>query len=466
MFGFKSEPSNRPLRILIVGAGKVGVTLVEQLSKEGNDIAIIDSNPEKIDEINNQYDVLAITGNGANTSILKEAGVMETDLFIAVTESDELNLLCCTVASMVAHHDIATIARVRTPDYSQDAAYLRDKLGLAMIINPELETSNEIARILNLPAALEVTSFAHGNAELIKLKLKENNQLVGKTIIEFSQERHPRMLFCAIERHGEVIIPNGSFTFEEGDVVGFVAPQKAAVSCLKSLGVTTNHTKDCLIIGGGKSSYYLAKRLIAEGIEVKIIEADRSRCEILTDLIPEAIIINGDGTDAELLKEAGITSVDAFVPLTGIDEENVLLTLHAKQVSDAKVVTKVNRFSFGDVISSLDLDSIVFPRLITSEAIIAYARAKRAASIGNNVETISHLFNNRAEAIEFTVHSKSDVVGVPLMDLKLKDNLMIAFISRGKDIIFPNGSDTIEIGDNVMVVTTESGFTNIQDIVV
>ena len=466
MFNFKtpsSKPSNRPLRILIVGAGKVGVTLVEQLSKEGNEIALIDKNSSKVDEINNTYDVLGIVGNGASTRVLKEAGIQDSDLFIAVTGSDELNLLCCTVATMTSAKDLSAIARVRTPDYSQDSAYLRDKLGLAMIINPELEASNEIARILNLPAALEVNSFAHGTAELIKLKLKDCVSLVGKSVMEFSQEKHPRMLFCAVERKGEVIIPNGSFRFEADDVISFVAPKRSAAQCLRSLGIPLNQTKDCLIVGGGKASYYLAKRLLSDGISVKIIEWDRARCEELTDLIPEAIIINGDGTDAELLKEAGINSVDAFIPLTGLDEENVLLTLHANQVSDAKVVTKVNRFSFKNVITTLDLDSIVFPRLITSEAIIAYARAKRA-SIDSNVETISHLFDDRAEAIEFHVGSESSVTGTPLMNLKLKKNLMIAFISRGRNIIFPNGSDTIEVDDNVMVVTTESGFTNIQDI--
>ena len=464
MFGIKrSEAPIRPLRIIIVGAGKVGVTLVEQLSKEGNDIALIDNDQQKVEEINNSYDILGIVGNGASTRVLREAGIEDTDLFIAVTESDELNLLCCTVATMAQPH-CSAIARVRTPDYSQEASYLRDKLGLAMIINPELEASNEIARILSLPAALEVNSFAHGNAEQIKLKLKDTCKLVGKSIIDFSKEKHPRMLFTAVERNGEVIIPNGSFVFEVGDTVSFVAPKKMSAKCLRDIGVPTNHTKDCLIVGGGKASYYLANRLISEGIEVKIIEWDRKRCEELTDLIPKAIIINSDGTDAEILKEAGIDSIDAFIPLTGIDEENILLTLHAHQVSDAKVVTKVNRFSFQNVISTLDLDSVVFPRLITSEAIVAYARAKRASIRSSNIETLSHMFDGRAEAVEFRVESASTVTGTPLMDLKLKENLVIAFIGRGKDIIFPSGSDTIEVGDSVMVVTTHSGFSNIQDI--
>ena len=464
MFGFhRSQAPLQPLRIVIVGAGKVGTTLVEQLSNEGNDIALIDSDQEKVEEIDNAYDVLGITGNGASTRVLKEAGIEDADLFIAVTESDELNLLCCTVATMTSS-ECSTIARVRTPDYSQDAAYLRDKLGLAMIINPELEASNEIARILSLPAALEVNSFAHGNAEQIKLKLRETCTLVGKSIMDFSREKHPRMLFTAVERNGEVIIPNGSFVFDVGDTVSFVAPKKMSAKCLKYIGVPTNHIKDCLIVGGGKASYYLANRLMSDGIEVKIIEWNRKRCEELTDLLPHAVIINGDGTDAEVLKEAGIVSIDAFIPLTGLDEENILLTLHAHQVSDAKVVTKVNRFSFQNVISTLDLDSVVFPRLITAEAIIAYARAKRASIGSSHIETLSHMFDGRAEAVEFHVESASAVTGTPLMELKLKQNLVIAFINRGREILFPSGSDTIEVGDSVMVVTTHSGFSNIQDI--
>ena len=464
MFGFKAKhiPTAAPLKIIIVGCGKVGVTLVEQLSNEGNDLTLIDKNAEKIGEMTNMYDVMGIVGNGASYSVQKEAGIDDTDLLIAVTESDELNLLCCTIAKQVA--DCAAIARVRTPDYSSEINYLRDKLGLAMIINPEYEAAMEIARILYLPSALEVAPFAHGEAELIKFKVPEDPHIVGKTIMEFSRSSKQKMLFSAVERFDDVIIPNGSFMFRSEDIVSFVAPRKTGRQCFKALGIETHQVHDCMIVGGGKASYYLGKQLIGAGINVKIIEWNKARCEELSLLLPEAVIINGDGTDSELLKEEGIESVDSFVPLTGMDEENILLTLHAKEVSSSKVVTKVNRFSFLNVISHLDLGSVVFPRLITSEAIIAYARAKRAASLNSNIETLYHLYENRAEAIEFRVDFASEVTGKPISQLPIKDDIMITFISRGGRIIFPTGNDTIEVGDTVLIVTTHSGFNSISDI--
>lgn len=463
MFGFKAKhiPTAAPLKIIIVGCGKVGVTLVEQLSNEGNDLTLIDKNAEKIGEMTNMYDVMGIVGNGASYSVQKEAGIDETDLLIAVTDSDELNLLCCTIAKQVA--DCSAIARVRTPDYSAEINYLREKLGLAMIINPEYEAAMDIARILYLPSALEVNPFANGEAELIKFKVPDGCHLTGKSVMEFSRSTKQKMLFSAVERGSEVIIPNGSFVFETGDIVSFVSPRKTGRQCFKALGIETHQVHDCMIVGGGKASYYLGRQLIRAGIHVKIIEWNKKRCEELSLLLPEAIIINGDGTDSELLKEEGIETIDSFVPLTGIDEENILLTLHAKDVSDSKVVTKVNRFSFLNVISHLDLGSVVFPRLITSEAIVAYARAKRA-SMDSNIETLYHLYEDRAEAIEFRVDHASELTGKPISQLSLKDHLMITFISRHGEIIFPTGSDTIEVGDTVLIVTTHSGFNDISDI--
>ena len=463
MFGFKTKhnPSAKPLSIIIVGCGKVGVTLVEQLSNEGNNLTLIDKNAELIGEITNMYDVMGIVGNGASYSVQKEAGIDDTDLLIAVTESDELNLLCCTIAKQVA--DCAAIARVRTPDYSAEVNYLRDKLGLAMIINPEYEAAMEMARILYLPFALDVNSFAHGEAELIKFKVEDGCRLIGESIMDFARSSKQKMLFSAVERHDDVIIPNGSFVFEKDDVVSFVAPRKTGRQCFKALGIETHQVHDCLIVGGGKATYYLGRQLINAGIHVKIIEWDKKRCEELSLLLPEAVIINGDGTDAELLKEEGISSVDSFVALTGIDEENILLTLHAKEVADTKAITKVNRFSFQNVISHLDLGSIIFPRLITSEAIIAYARAKRA-SLESNIETLYHLFDNRVEAIEFQISTASEVTGKPIMELPIKDNTIITFISRQGEIIFPTGNDTVEVGDTVMIVTTNIGLNDITDI--
>lgn len=449
------------LNIIIVGIGKVGGTLVEQLSKEGNDITIIDKNSEAVQAMSGLYDVMGVVGNGASYSVQMEAGIENCDLFIAVTESDELNLLCCTVAKRVS--DCSAIARVRTPDYSKEVEYLREKLGLTMIINPDLESAKEVARILYLPATLEVNSFAHGQAEMIKFKIPEGNILANLPISQLGKAISHKVLICAVERDGEVYIPSGNFVLEEGDIISYVANRKVAKQFLNALGFNTRQVKNTMIIGGGTSAQYLADKLIHSGVSVKIIERDKARCEELSLLLPKAIIINGDGTDEELLKEEGIQSAESFVPLTGIDEENIMLTLFARQVSNAKVVTKINHITFKDVINNLDLGSVIYPRYITSEAIIAYARAKKN-SLGSNIETLYHLFDSRVEAIEFRVRNTSKVTNTPLMELALKKNLLITFINRNGSIIIPSGQDCIKVGDTVMIVTTHTGFNDILDI--
>lgn len=459
MFGHNNDKDG--LNIIIVGCGKVGRALVEQLSKEGHYITIIDKNPEKIQSLTNLYDIMGIVGNGASYSVQMEAGIEDADLIISVTDSDELNLLCCTVAKQVG--DCSAIARVRTPDYSKEVSYLRDKLGLAMIINPELEAAKEAARILYLPTALEINSFAHGQAELIKIKVPEGNTIDGMTIAHLGRKIAPNILICAVERDGEVTIPAGDFTIQRGDIISFAASRKVAKQFLEDIGFKTNQVSNTMIIGGGKSTYYLAKLLMNMGIEVKIIESNRQKCEELSILLPKAIIINGDGTDEELLKEEGIERAEAFVPLTGIDEENVMLTLYARKVSKAKVITKINRMTFKTVLNDLDLGSVIYPRYITSEAIVAYVRAKRA-SRGSDIETLYHIFDSKAEAIEFRIREESSVTDVCLANLSLKKNLLIAFINRNGKIIIPSGNDCIRVGDTVTIVTTHSGLKDIRDI--
>ena len=459
MFGHNNDKDG--LNIIIVGCGKVGRALVEQLSKEGHYITIIDKNPEKIQSLTNLYDIMGIVGNGASYSVQMEAGIEDADLIISVTDSDELNLLCCTVAKQVG--DCSAIARVRTPDYSKEVSYLRDKLGLAMIINPELEAAKEAARILYLPTALEINSFAHGQAELIKIKVPEGNTIDGMTIAHLGRKIAPNILICAVERDGEVTIPAGDFTIQRGDIISFAASRKVAKQFLEDIGFKTNQVSNTMIIGGGKSTYYLAKLLMNMGIEVKIIESDRQKCEELSILLPKAIIINGDGTDEELLKEEGIETAESFVPLTGIDEENVMLTLYARKVSKAKVITKINRMTFKTVLNDLDLGSVIYPRYITSEAIVAYVRAKRA-SRGSDIETLYHIFDSKAEAIEFRIREESSVTDVCLANLSLKKNLLIAFINRNGKIIIPSGNDCIRVGDTVTIVTTHTGLKDIRDI--
>ena len=457
----KQANSKRGLSIIIVGCGKVGATLTEQLCKEGHDIAVVDKDPARVQALTDMYDVMGLVGNGASYSVQMEAGIETADLIISVTDSDELNLLTCTVAKRVGN--CAAIARVRDPDYSQEINYLQERLELAMIINPELEAANEIARVLYLPAALGVNTFARGLAEMVRIKIPEGNVLHGQSLAFLGRSVTKDILICAVERGQEVQIPGGNFVLQEGDVISFIASAKSAAEFLENIGIQTHRVKSALLIGGGKSAYYLAKQLLEVGVDVRIIEERHERCEELSILLPGATIINGDGTKEELLKEEGLENVEAFVPLTGIDEENILLTLHAREVSDAKVITKINRINFSHVINRLDLGSVVYPKYITAEAIIAYVRAL-TASKDSNVETLYHMFDSRVEAIEFRVKGESELTGKPLKELKLKDNLLIACINRNGQIIIPGGDDWIQAGDTVIIVTTHTGFDVLQDI--
>ena len=460
MFGI-NKPKKEGLNIIIIGCGKVGRTLIDQLCHEGHDITVIDKNAKKLQDISNMYDVMGVCGNGASFSVQLDAGIKESDLVIAVTGSDELNLLCCTIAKQASNCSV--IARVRTPDYNDDIGYLREKLGLARIINPELEAAKEVARILYLPAALEVSSFAHGQAEIIKIKLPKDTILHDSKIMDMGKKIKHNILICAVERDGEVYIPSGNFTLQSGDILSFLGTHRNCVRFLKSIGFDTHKVRDTMIVGGGKAAYYLAEQLLRAGISVKIIESNLKRCEELSTLLPEAIIINGDGTDEGLLREEGLATTESFVPLTGIDEENIMLTLHAKQVSNAKAITKVNRITFKNVLNTLDLGSVIYPKYITSESIIAYVRAKQASK-DSNIETLYHMFDSRVEAIEFVVSEESGVTNKSLMELQLKDNLLVCFISRKGRIFIPTGQDCIQVGDEVMVVTTHTGFHDLTDI--
>lgn len=449
------------LKIIIVGCGKVGTTLVERLSGENHDITVIDADAEVIQKVAGTYDVMGIIGNGASYSVQMEAGIKSTDIIIAVTESDELNLLCCTVAKKVGN-DCAAIARVRNPDYSEELGYLRDKLGLSLVINPELETAREIARLLRLPTALGINSFAKGQAELVKFRIPQGNFLHDRMIASL-QELKCDFLICGVERDGKIYIPDGSFVLKEMDLLSFIATPVNTQKFFKQIGVDTHQVRNCMVIGGGKTSYYLAKQLTDMNIDVKIIEMNAKRCEELSLLLPKALIIYGDGSDEALLREEGIEGIDAFVPLTGLDEENILLTLFARSCANAKVITKINRSTFNDVIEDMELGSIIYPRYMTSETILTYVRAMQN-SIGSNIETLYYIFDNRAEAIEFKVERDSPVIGRPIMELPLKNDLLITCLNRNGNIMIPRGSDMIQEGDRVVVVTTHSGFHDVRDI--
>ncbi|MCI9137926.1 MAG: Trk system potassium transporter TrkA [Lachnospiraceae bacterium] len=449
------------MQIIIVGCGNVGATLTEQLSKEGHNITVIDTDAEKAESVANRFDVMGVVGNGASFTVQNEAGIGEADLMIAVTTLDELNLLCCLIARKAGGCN--TIARVRNPIYNRDIGYIKEELGLSMVINPEYAASCEIARLLKFPSAIKVDTFAKGRVELLKCKIGEGSVLSGKPLTYISSGLHCDVLICTVERGEEAFIPSGNFELQEKDIISVVASPKKANEFFRKIGMTTNRIKNCLIIGGGETTYYLAKQLLPMGIEIKIIEQNKARCNELSELLPQAMVIYGDGTERNLLYEEGMPQTQSFVSWTNLDEENIMLSLFAKSVSKAKTITKVHRIAYDEILDSMDLGSVLYPQNITAEYIIQYVRAMQN-SIGSNIETLYQLIENKVEALEFRVHEKSELVGVPLKELQLKDNLLIACINRKGTIITPGGQDSIEVGDTVVVVTTNQGFHDLKDI--
>ena len=358
------------MQIIIVGCGKVGLTLAEQLTGEGHNLVLIDLDSEKIQEAVENFDVMGIVGNGSSFSVLSEADVDHADLLIAVTGSDELNLLCCLFAKKTSR--CQTIARVRNPLYNEELAFIKEQLGISMIINPELAAATEISRILRFPSASKIDRFAKGKVEMLKFRLRPEFKLDGYRVADFFSKLKFDVLVCAVERGEEVFIPNGEFVLRDNDIISIMATPQNSMGLFKRIGVKTNQVRSCMIAGGGTIGFYLAKRLCEMHINVRLIEIDRKRCEELTELLPEATIIHGDATDKQLLIEEGLGQTESFVSLTNLDEENLFLALYAKKHSGAKLIAKVNRITFDDIIDELNIDSIIYPKYITADYIIQY----------------------------------------------------------------------------------------------
>ena len=445
------------MNIIIAGCGKVGRALAEQLSREKHDITVIDRKPEAIQQITNIADVRGVVGNGASFEIQMDAGIDTADLMIAVTDADEVNLLCCLIAKKAG--GCQTIARVRNPVYHHEIHHIKDELGLSMVINPEWAAAMEMARLLRFPSAIDIDTFANGRIELLRFQLEEQNPLCNNKIKDLHMLSRCEVLICIVERGNEVLIPSG-----EVELKAVVASPVNASRFFKTIGIETNQVKNTMIIGGGKISFYLAKRLLEMGIQVKIIEKDRDACERLCEILPKAMIINGDGTDRELLAEEGLAKAEGFAALTNMDEENVMLALYAKSMSKAKKITKVNRNTFDTIIGSLNIGSLIYPKHITSETILQYVRAMQN-SIGSNVETLYRLVDGNAEALEFVIKGKSEVTDIPLQELQLKPHILVCAINRKGKIIIPKGQDCIQEGDSVVIITKDCGaYKDIRDI--
>lgn len=449
------------MQIIVVGCGNVGATLAEQLSKEGHNITVIDMKPDVINNVYNNFDVMAIVGNGASYSIQKEAGIEEADLLIAVTGSDELNLLCCLIAKKAG--DCNTIARVRNPVYSREIGFIKEELGLSMVINPEEAAAMEIARVLKFPSAIKIDTFAKGRIELVKYKIEEGSALCDQSLRQISAQMKCGVLVCAVERGEDVFIPDGSFILRARDEISVVGSARNSVLFFKKLGVPTTRARDAFIVGGGETAYYLANQLIPIGIDVKIVEKDKKRCDELSELFPQAMMILGDGTDRNLLMEEGLPQAEAFVAITNFDEENIMLSLFAKSISKAKLITRVHRIAYDEIIEELDLGTVIYPKYITAETIIKYVRAMQN-SIGSNIETLYRTNNDRVEILEFIVKEDSPVVGVSLLELDLKPNILLCCINHKGNIITPGGQSRITVGDTVVLATTVTGLQDIKDI--
>lgn len=449
------------MKIIIVGCGKVGITLAERLNSEGHDITLIDKDGATLRTVADRIDVMGIEGNGVSYQTLVEADAKSADLLIATTDSDEQNMLCCLMARKAG--DCHTIARIRDPEYYEEVGFIREELNLSMVINPELEASNEVARLIKYPSAIKIDSFAGGKVDLMKMVIPEGSPLDGMKVFEVTTKLKCRILICAVERGDEVIIPGGNFELKASDTLTFLGAHRQAIDFFKKAGIPNNIIKSILLIGGGKMTYYVAKAIEDTNISVKIIERDFATCQMLSEDIPKAMIINGDGTDQELLLDEGIETCDAIASFTGIDEENIMLSLYAGSLnSKAKMITKINRIGFDNVISTMNLGSVINPKIITADRIVTYVRAMQN-TVGSNIETMSRIANG-AEALEFKVSGESEVTNVPLSQLTLKPNLLVACINRGGRLIAPNGQDHIEKGDSVMIVTTQTGIDSLQDI--
>ena len=449
------------MKIIIVGCGKVGTTLAEQLNRENHDITLIDCDSEALQSISDSTDVMSVTGNGAVYQVQMEAGIKEADLLIATTNSDELNMLCCLIAKKAGN--CHTIARIRNPEYSAEINYIREELNLSLAINPELAAAREIARLLRFPNAIKIELFAKGRIELLKFLIPKESILDRMKVMDVVSRLKSNVLICAVERGDDVVIPDGNFEMRGGDKMSFIAPHADCADFFRKAGIENNTVNSAMFVGGGKLTVYLAKALADTKIKIKIIEQDEERCRILSEILPHAMIIHGDGSDQKLLLEEGIRQTEAFASLTGFDEENILLSLYAASQSRAKLITKVNKIAFENVINALNLGSVIYPKMLTADIILQYVRAMQN-SMGSNIETLYKIVADKAEALEFRVRGDSPVLGIPLEKLRTRNNLLVACINRNGRIIMPRGKDTLEAGDTVIIVTTHTGLNDLKDI--
>lgn len=450
------------MNIVIIGDGKVGHKLATQLTAERYDVTLIDVREGRLKDSINELEVSCVVGDGASAEVQMEADVQGADLVIACASTDELNMLCCLLAKRLGAKQ--TIARVRNPVYYQQIHLFKDDLKLSMAVNPELVLAGEISRVLIFPSAAKVETFAKGRVELVEASINENNPMAGLSFRQFYEKYQIKMLVCAVQRGSEVFIPDGSFVPKQGDKINIAASHKELERFFKFVGALRGRLKNVMICGGGKTAYYLSLKLLSLGMNVKIIERDAERCGQLCELLPKATIICGNATDHELLEEEGIGSADGFVALTGMDEENIIMSMYAKTKKVFKIITKVNDEALQHMVDELGMESVVSAKNVTANLIMSYVRAMKNSMGSANIETVYQLINGRVEALEFQIREAAKYTGIPLKDLTLRENHLVACIVRKRQIIIPGGNDTLEVGDSVVVVTMSQGLEDLEEI--
>lgn len=449
------------MKIIIIGNGKVGFTLARQLSGEEHDLVLIDKDADALHSADSVLDVLCIEGSGASIQILHEAGVKDADLAIAVTGSDELNIVCCLIAKKLgAKH---TVARVRNPEYFREASLLKREIGVDMIINPEHTAAQEISRVLRVPAAFSVETFARGLVEMIGFPIQESDGIAGLSLFEYNK-RHPNgVLMCAVVRGDEVFVPNGRFVPEVGDRAYVIGSQAEMNKFFRLLGRDSGRIRNISVLGGSKIATYLTWAVEKAGMKVRIVELDEERCLSLAEKLPGATIIHGDGTDSAVIEAENLLDTDGFIAITNRDEENLLMAMTAQQSGVKKVIAKMNRPNYIDMTRKFGLDSIISPKEITANQISAYVRSL-ARSQGSAVENLYKVLGGKLEAVEFTASAATHFLDTPLRDLKLKDGLLVAAIVHENKTIIPDGNATIHAGDRVVVMAKSLFLQDLNDI--
>ena len=450
------------MKIIIIGDGKLGFHLAENLSREDNDVTIIDKNPEALRKADGRLDVMCIKGNGLSTSVLLEAGVQEADILIAATNSDEMNMVCCLTAKKLgAQH---TIARIRDPEYADELSQLKMDLDLDMVINPEQAVAGEIARLLEFPSAANIEVFAEGRVVMMEMKVTRDMPIAGMSLKEMTRRGSLPILIGGVLRGETVIIPRGDFVMREGDLLYIVGRPSKVIQFFRRAGVHVQKVKNVMVMGGGRIAYYLAKFLEEMEVGVKIIEIDEHRCIELTEMLPDALIIHGDASDESVLHSENLENMGAFISVTGRDEENLIAALLAKQYGVPKVVAKINRINFSAAIKNLGIDNLVSPKITTANYILRYVRGLQNAA-NNPVKTLYRIMEGRAEALEFTADRHTRFLDVPLKRLKVAPGILVAAIVRQNEIIIPYGNDVIKERDNVILIAYDTILSDLNEMV-